>query len=495
MGLTSPIGGMSMAQASSLTPFGFAAGVVNGIGPGSIQIGPMGVSSSLVGPVAIDASNTVNRLGAASPFAPAVGLFDTASAQTIVPPIGGPATFVGAGFVPQLQVLNPLPNQTNPMLLPGSTMGINPQAVAGGFAQSLVPQQALGGTAFGGSALIPQQAPGGTALGGNSFGAQLWSQLVSNWVAQMQQMQSGLAQWMGQFGFSGFTPSLNAGFSGTGLAGNTGGISLMPTAGGGTSFAGNAFPVSALSGTAGIAGGVSGTSQMALAGMASPQQAGMAWVPVQVGGGQTGLALLPQFALAGSFGGTAFAGGFGGSAFSPQQGIAGGIGGSTAVMPIGIAGTPTLTTSLMGQPMAMTPMMGLGGSNMGMMVPLQALGGSGMMNGMPNMTPTPMMGMPTQTNPTGSIQVPPQLQNHPIVQQFMAQRNFGGTAGLLVSPLGTFVTAISPVGGTANAGFLGTQAAGGGMSLVLHPLNPAMIVGLANPFYSRFNFNQGFFSA
>jgi hypothetical protein len=94
-----------------------------------------------------------------------------------------------------------------------------------------------------------------------------------------------------------------------------------------------------------------------------------------------------------------------------------------------------------------------------------------------------------------SLQVPPQLANHPIVQQFMAARNATGMGGVLVSPLGTYMTSIGPSGGTANAGLLGTQSSGSGVAMVLNPLNPSMIVSIASAEYSRTNFNRGYFSA
>lgn len=57
-----------------MTPFGMASGSVGGTG--SVSVGPMGVSTSLAGPIPISAANTVNRLGVASPFAQPFGQFN-----------------------------------------------------------------------------------------------------------------------------------------------------------------------------------------------------------------------------------------------------------------------------------------------------------------------------------------------------------------------------------------------------------------------------------
>ncbi len=93
------------------------------------------------------------------------------------------------------------------------------------------------------------------------------------------------------------------------------------------------------------------------------------------------------------------------------------------------------------------------------------------------------------------VQMPSFGPVNPFQQQAAAQGMTPGAGGRLVSPFGTFITTIGPMGGNANAGFLGAQAAGQASALVLHPLNPGMIVDYANPFYSSFNFNQGFFAA
>jgi hypothetical protein len=157
-------------------------------------------------------------------------------------------------------------------------------------------------------------------------------------------------------------------------------------------------------------------------------------------------------------------------------------------------------------------MMGAGGANFGFN-PANPFGGVGMLGA--NMMPSGPFGQATQQDLArvlsstpgafapnsglppwmNSLQVPPQLANHPIVQQFMAARNATGMGGVLVSPLGTYMTSIGHSGGTANAGLLGVQSSGSGVAMVLHPLNPSMIVSIASAEYSRTNFNRGYFSA
>ena len=127
------------------------------------------------------------------------------------------------------------------------------------------------------------------------------------------------------------------------------------------------------------------------------------------------------------------------------------------------------------------------------MMPMQQGFGMPMQQQMPGMmTPNGMMPMQSPQNMMPTL--PQQGMVNPFAQQMAAMGSNGGTGGQLVSPLGTFITSIGPMGGNANAGFLGAQASGQAMSMVLSPLNPAMIVDYANPFYNRFNFNIGFFA-
>ncbi len=71
-------------------------------------------------------------------------------------------------------------------------------------------------------------------------------------------------------------------------------------------------------------------------------------------------------------------------------------------------------------------------------------------------------------------------------------RQMWGGGTVMRSPLGIFETGIGWAGGHANAGIFGTQATGMSWAMVRNPINPGMIVNYSNPFYNRFNFNQGF---
>ena len=70
-----------------------------------------------------------------------------------------------------------------------------------------------------------------------------------------------------------------------------------------------------------------------------------------------------------------------------------------------------------------------------------------------------------------------------------------GSGGVLRSPYGIFETGVGPLGGHANAGLYGTQAAGQAWAMARNPINPGMIVNYANPQYSNYNFNTPSFSA
>lgn len=133
---------------------------------------------------------------------------------------------------------------------------------------------------------------------------------------------------------------------------------------------------------------------------------------------------------------------------------------------------------------------------------LQTGGGSFLMNqmsqpvaGTPSFGAAPGSSVPGSIIGTPSAQMPSFGPVNPFQQQAAAQGAMPGAGGRLVSPFGTFITSVGPMGGNANAGFLGAQAAGQASAMVLHPLNPGMIVDYANPFYSSHNFNQGFFAA
>ncbi len=123
-------------------------------------------------------------------------------------------------------------------------------------------------------------------------------------------------------------------------------------------------------------------------------------------------------------------------------------------------------------------------------------GGSFLMNQLTGRNPQQAIsGLGIQQNSPLSGGMPGFGPVNPFQQQMTNMQGQGGAGGRLVSPFGTFITSIGPQGGNANAGFLGAQAAGQASALVLNPINPGMIVNYANPAYSSFNFNQGFFAA
>lgn len=466
MGLSDPFNGsigLQSAMGTSLTPFGFATGVVNGVGPGNLQIGPMGISSSLSGPLEITPQNTINKLGAASPFATPIGI----TGNPLEAGLGG----VTSGPLSLVQGLS------GPLGL-GANNGF-PQASAGfgiGMPSNLggIPMSAgLAGTAGTGSPLV---SPLGAGLGGGQ---------PTNVISWLFDRVNQLSQTLGQFASLLGIPMASSGSVGQagtaffpqqalagGMAGPAGSVILpqQALAGGMVGLGGNAiFPQQA------FAGGMAGVAGNTIL----PQQA-VAGSLVGFGGNM----LLPQQALAGGMVGLA------GNTLLPQQALAGGM-----VPLIGLngqSGNPLIPPQLAGNVplLGLNGMTGLGGSatlmqpGMITMNPLQAFSGGGLMNN------SMMMGMGG-----AATQIPPQIAANPIVQQFMQNRNFGGTSGLLVSPLGTYITSIGPQGGTANAGFLGTQSSGSGSAITLNPINPAMIVSISSAAYASTNFNRGFFAA
>lgn len=74
-------------------------------------------------------------------------------------------------------------------------------------------------------------------------------------------------------------------------------------------------------------------------------------------------------------------------------------------------------------------------------------------------------------------------------------RQHWGSGTTLRSPWGIHETGVGPMGGHANAGILGTQAAGQAWAMNRNPVNPAMIISYSNPYYNNYNWNQGFTNA
>ncbi len=144
---------MSNAQGFSMTPFGMASASISG--SGTVGIGPMGVSTSLAGPMPITAANTVNRLGVASPFAQPFGTFNPIQPNSFgvvnpfdpnwVTPYDG---FNGApfgSFGPNQNPLSPLSWQQGGSF---SMSPVNPVSMSQGFAGfgSMGPQGFAGGS-------------------------------------------------------------------------------------------------------------------------------------------------------------------------------------------------------------------------------------------------------------------------------------------------------------------------------------------------------------
>ncbi|MBX2861715.1 MAG: hypothetical protein KTR14_10820 [Vampirovibrio sp.] len=194
-------------------------------------------------------------------------------------------------------------------------------------------------------------------------------------------------------------------------------------------------------------------------------------------------------ATPGFFGNMASPAGLGGA------GIAGGIGGgipmsipmpnTSSFMNFLSTGGGSFTMSMMS-----APQQGIGVSG-GFGINPTLGGGIPVQGGFGGFSPGGGFGQTAPQIPTGFMQSGPV---NPFTQ-FQQQTAFGGSGGRAVTPFGTFTTSIGPMGGNANAGFLGAQASGQAFAMVTHPFNPSMIVSYANPFYSSFNFNQGFFAA
>ncbi len=70
-----------------------------------------------------------------------------------------------------------------------------------------------------------------------------------------------------------------------------------------------------------------------------------------------------------------------------------------------------------------------------------------------------------------------------------------GSGSYLRTPYGIFETGVGWEGGNANAGLMGTQASGQAWAMSRNPVNPAIVTGYSNPYYSNYNFNQGFTNA
>lgn len=433
--------GLRAAQATQVTPFGFATATVDGLGPGSVQIGQFGVASSLSGPLPITPANTANSLGLASPFATPFGSnnpigFNSFGAQNPFSPLGltptsgfNPLPF--GSFGPNPNPLSPLSGSSNPAAWMG-TNALTGQAGFGNmFTSALGIPQAGQASAFSGGLPFPTAQPN---FDTRSFFGLLQSGFGSWMLNQLNQLQSGMQQWMGNFGFPvqsipGIVPqqAIAPGFI------PQPGFSTLPQQSFNPGFVSPGFASPAAFGV---------IPQQGFAPGFIPPQTGFGFMPQQ--------SFSPGFATPGAFG------------VMPQQGFSPGF-----IPQTGFSGG-------MSVPGVMTP---------NGFIPMQSPQGF-----VPIQTPQGMMMSPIPS-------VPMQGLVNPFAQQMAMMGNMGGTGGRLVSPLGTFITSIGPMGGNANAGFLGTQAAGQAMALALSPINPAMIVNYSNPMYSRFNFNTGFFAA
>ncbi len=362
---------MNNANGFSLTPFGMGTGTING--SGNVSMGPMGVSTSLAGPLQITPANTVNGLGVASPFAQTFGRFN---------PIQ-PNSF----------------GQVNPF---------NPLQVT--------PFDAFNGAPFG--SFGPNQNP--LAPTSNMQGGSFSNSLL-NPVSLGQNV--GTANPLGFGGFNGTTQGFG-----------------QPQQ--------QAFraPV--------------GFGQQPIQQQAFGAPGGFAQQPIQQ---QPDTSSFMNFLATG------------GGSFIQNQ-LFGGAQQQQAFGPPAGFGQQPIQQQAFGAPggFAQQPI-----QQQQFLSPQQQLSGFGQ-----------------QQQPSGLQAALPSFGPvNPFQQQIQNMQSQGGAGGKLVSPFGTFITSIGPQGGNANAGFLGAQAAGQASALVLNPINPGMIVNYANPAYSSFNFNQGFFAS
>ncbi len=371
---------MNNASGFSLTPFGMGTGTVNG--SGSVSIGPMGVATSLAGPLQITPANTVNNLGVASPFAQPFGRFN---------PIQ-PNSFG------QVNPFNP--NQVTPY----DAYNGAPFGSFGPNQNPLAPTSFMQGGSFSNSLLNPVSM--GQNLGtANPLGFGGFNGTTQGFPQQQQQL--GFPQQQ-PFGLPQQQPSFGAPFG------------------------------------------------FAQQGFAQQQQQNIAPPPVQIPPPNT--SNLMSFLATG------------GGSFLMNQ-LSGGQQQQTIPTPASF-----------GQQQFIQQQQQLGfpqpQQQLGLPQQQQAISGLGVQQLSPIFGQTPNFG-----------------PVNPFQQQMQNMQAQGGAGGKLVSPFGTFITSIGPQGGNANAGFLGAQAAGQASALVLNPLNPGMIVNYANPAYSSFNFNQGFFAS
>ncbi|MBY0404687.1 MAG: hypothetical protein K2X66_12360, partial [Cyanobacteria bacterium] len=203
-----PING---AQATSLTPFGFVSGVVNGNGPSRLEIGPNGISSALVG----------------NNFTPD----PNSSIVNMAVPGAAPFTFnASGGLNSQANGLMPTITGQNPIFSGQLTSfggsGNNPFGIT-------PPTQALsGGNLFNTGFLSPGAGPAFTGNASSGF-----TSLLSNLQNTLQQMTQALSQISGSLGFRQMAPQMQ-GFAGN--AGSTFPSGMIPFSPQMQGFAGNA---------------------------------------------------------------------------------------------------------------------------------------------------------------------------------------------------------------------------------------------------------------